>query len=212
MAAEKPDASRPASVEDWLRLQRRLVERAAQYFQGVGELAGEGSVEAREYIERSAKLWADVVAEFADWLKPPDVREIRRDDVILPVSRKTLTAGRAGTVEIEIPLAAFGGYEAEDTTLELWTDGLVRRSKPGETERPAAVLEPGRHLSLPPEPVRRSGSRIVELRVHGVPALLSPGDVYEGLIWAVATTKGAGDGDAPAVERRPIAVVELTIV
>ena len=226
MPKKSTTAEEGAPWRDWLRLQEQLIERAAEYVEGLSQLVGEGSVEPREYFKRSTDLWADLVGEVGDWIRPqgnatrgvPELPRIARQ-----VGRRTISQ----PIPLPIPSGLFDGA-ARDSTFHFSIDGLRRRTKTLSSLRPTMVMEPDRHFRLRPEEVKRSDRREVELKIFDLPDNLVSGDVYEGVLWAAPVTQepradaksakkksraeGAGAPPKKLGTRKPIAIVEIKIL
>jgi hypothetical protein len=201
MGDDKP--ARSASLDDWLRLQQRLVVRTSKYLQSLGDLVGQGSFEPREYIEQSANVWAGVVGDFGDWLKPASERKLSPEQALVCVCKVDVDRGRGSQEKpIAIPIELFGQQESEDTKIPLILSGLVRRME--KLGRPPAVLEPGKHLGIEPNPVTRNDLTDLKLKVFDLSAI-GEGGHFEGLLWAVLPGQ-------PAETKVPAAVIELTLV
>ena len=205
MPAKRPTARQRATLADWLDLQRLLVERTADYVGKIGELTAEGSLEPREYVERSTKFWADMIGDVGDWLQPAGAPRTQ-SAAVLPRHRATVARRlQSQPLPVAIPFTLFGSLDANESFRPV-IDRFTRRPKPGASRRPALVLEPRQHFSLSPQEVNRSTRRRVELKLYNLPDNLVSGDLYEGILWieTVATGKGAR-------KRKRLAVIELEI-
>ena len=188
-------------MADWLRLQRRFVLRTSDYIEGLAGLAKKGSFEPGEYIGQSAQLWADVVGDIGDWLKPHKKADLDPSQaLIMRVEGQVLARRGTATIRFHVPVDLF---EDDNDELVLSTDGLIRKFAPQSAGRPVLMLEPDTHLEIRPNVVKRADPRSAKLSVYDVPDTILAGQVYEGLIWATVRSSGC---------RLPIAAVELTIV
>lgn len=195
---------------EWIRLQQRLADRTSQYLESIGQLVGEGSLEAREYVERSTKFWGDLVGELGDWLRDADsgVRKPKPggtqkgppgpapEPIPLKVSKRV--DSRPAIVEVPVEL-----FEKPDDLFRLSIDGFTRRAKKNEPRRP---IQSETHFRLEPDEVTISQRGKVELKTYDLPDNLVSGDVYDGTLWAAPVTKGE------VGPRQFVAAIELTVV
>jgi hypothetical protein len=201
MPPRKRTSGTSPRMADWLRLQRRFALRASEYVEALAGIAAKGSFEPGEYIGQSAQLWANVIGDIGDWLKPqahPDLEPSQA--LITRVKGQVLARRGTGTVRFHVPVDLF---EDDDDKLELYTDGLIRKFAPQSAGRPVLMLEPETHLKIRPSVVKRAHPRWARLSVYDVPDTILAGQLYEGLIWA--TVRGS-------THRLPVAAVELRIV
>jgi hypothetical protein len=203
MPARRKTPPRSPTLNEWLRLQRRLVLRTSEYFQGIGEIAAKGAFEPGEYIGKSAQLWSNVVGDVGDWLKPDSERALEPSRALIGWFGGSIVArSGSGRLDFSVPTELF---PREDSVLVLSIDGLIRTFLPTSPGRPVLLLEPGVHLELEPREVTRGHPRSVRLRVFDVPDTIQAGERYAGLVWG--TLKGGQDRN----ERFPVAALELDI-
>lgn len=202
MADDNP-APKPA-LADWLRLQRSLVRRSAEYVQTLGELIGQGSFEPGEYIEQTARTWAGVARDFGEWLAPgSQLRPEERQALICLCAGQADRHGGAQSIPIRIPVELFGDGDDPEAVVGLAAGSLVRFD-PEASGRPPLVLEPGKHVVVEPNPVTRTSLDELKLRVYDLSGI-GDGGTYEGLVWATQLP-------GLAVETRlPVAVVVLEL-
>lgn len=201
MPRKKAALAKKDRLGDVLRLQHHVVARTSNYFQRLGDLASQGSIEPREYIKESFSLLSGVLEEVADWWKPKSELDPRRH--LLPVSNiKYQMRPERGDFRFEVPVEVFDEH-GEKAEIFLSTDGLVRTFDPKHPLRPALTLAPEQNVRVEPAKVTRNQRRSAELKVFGVRSIVTATETYEGVVWG--RTKAAP-------KRFPVALIELTIV
>lgn len=229
MAGSKTPPKQPELWEEWLQLQQRLARRTSTYLQGLGELVGQGSLEPREYIERSAKMWAAVVGDVGDWLKPSSGERLDNEEALVSYVMGGIPRGGSRAIKVDVPLHLFHPQDQE-VVVRLTTNGLFRRFDPNSLGRPALALEWERHLRFDFSgnesgsntagkrsaqgreglDVRLERRTDVELKIYDLPDTINANEVYEGVVWGDVTNSDSANGKG-AQRRVPVAVVALTI-
>jgi hypothetical protein len=213
MPSKKTAPTKRDRLGNLLRLQHHMVERTSNYFVQLGNLAAQGSIEPREYIQEFFGLWSGILEEFGDWLKPRSELEPRRHVLPVaqikyypekhPVSRVNhKMRSERGDFRFRVPVEVFDTY-GETAEIELSTDGLVRTFDPKKPLRPALTLAPEQNVRIQPAKVRRDMRYLPEYKVFGVSSIVAPQETYEGVVWG--TIKGRKG-------RFPVALIALEIV
>ncbi|MGH7789237.1 MAG: hypothetical protein ACRERC_20375 [Candidatus Binatia bacterium] len=198
--AKKAEKAEKDFAADWFLLQRRLIGRSTQFFHRLSDLASQGSIEPREYIEESFKLWAGTLEEVSEWLDP--VAPVTAPPY--PLTRVVLEMrSERGDARFAVPKEVFE-ICGEDAKIELSIDGLISVvADPKNNLRPIATFAPEQNVRIDPTTVTRI-SRDPELKIYGVSSAVVAGDVYRGVVWGEST-------NAPG-KRFPVAAVEVRIL
>lgn len=200
MPRRKAAANRRDRLGDLLQLQHHLIAHTSYYVQRLSDLAGQGAIEPREYIEEYFKLWSNCLDEIGDWWKPK--REIEPREGLYPVSRiRYRMRAEKGDFRFEVPLEVFDRHR-EARYIHLSTDGLVRTFDPGKPLRQPVTLAPEQNVRVQPAKVTRTQRR-PEYKIFGVSSIVSQAETYEGIVWGAT---------GPREPRFPVSMIQLEVV
>lgn len=195
------------SPAELLRVPQRFAIRTSMYLQQLGDLAAQGSVDPRDYIEQSLALWSGALDDLADSLSPAPQSDF---GALFPIP---VVASRIRRERADIPLRLsseifdrFGGNEA----ISLSIDGLIRRRTSKRDLRPAMTLTPDQNLRIAPDKITRAQRSRAELKVFQLSPAISSNDIFEGIVWG-ARESPRGAGARARNDKFPVAVVVLTI-
>jgi len=185
-------------VADWFLLQRRMISRSTQFFERLSDLASQGAIEPREYIEESFNLWSGALEELGEWLNPEAPITVPPH----PIARVDYPMrSERGDIRFTVPSALFE-ICGEDATITLFTDGLISVVNPENNLRPTATFAPDQNLRLDPVTVTRTKNKS-SLKVYGVASGVTLGDRYRGVVW--------GESDTMPGKTFPVAFITVTI-
>jgi len=201
MPTRKAARIRQEKRAELLRLPQRLVVRTSDYLQQLADLAGQGSVEPRDYIESTFGLWSGVLAEIGDSLNPEPQRDFGELSPVPVVSYKLRR--ERGDITLDVPIEVFQRC-GEDAVLQLSTDGLIRTYDPRHPLRPALALARDQNVRVLPDRIRLAQRNQVTLKVFGLPATTAANDTFQGVVWGATQSKPN--------DRFPVIVVVVTVV
>ncbi len=189
-------------VDDLFRLQQRLTIRTADYFGRLANLAGQGSVEPRAYIEAYFGWISGGLQEIGDTVSPRARTQRALDE--LPVTRWSYEMRpERGDLPFKVPVEIFNTC-GDHEVVRLSTDGLIRAFDPQRPLQPVVALGAIQNVDVAPHEVRCDTRTTAELKVFGVKSLVAPDERYEGLIW--------GSLRSDPTIRFVVAAIEILIV
>jgi hypothetical protein len=198
MAKKNAAAAKRDRLGDLVQLQHHVVAHTSEYFRRLSELAAQGSIEPRAYVEEYFGLWANVLDEIGDWWKPKRVLA-PREELVSKVSR-TMRPEK-GDFRFEVPIEVFDRHR-DAKFIYLSTDGLVRTFDPKKRLREAVTLSPEQNVRVHPTRVTRTG-RWAAYKVFAAESIVMKKETYQGVVWGSTSPKGT---------RFPVAMIELKIV
>ena len=186
----RDDPSFSRSFRHWLALQESVLNRVADYFENVGELTAENSLEPKRWVDGYAQLWSGLIGDVGDWLEREADTSLRPTAEWIARARASISRGqRTASVGFEVPLEAFGQDDNGVKEITLVSDGFSR----GGDQVAIALNDRFRFV---PEQVTRD-QRWSELKFFNLPSLQK--GIYSGMVCAEETDL-------------PVALVELQVV